>query len=427
MGMGERPSMILRGARLAGGAAPVDKTVVDVAVAGDRIVAVAPVLPGAEGAEEIALDGRLLFPGFVESHVHLDKSALTDRCAGAPDLPSAIAAVAAEKRAFTVEDIHARASETLTRCVLHGATAMRTHVEADPRIGLRGFEAIKALREDFAWAIDLQICVFPQEGLTNDPGTEALLDQAAREGADLIGGCPYADTDPIAQIARIFSLAREYDLDIDFHLDFHLDPARMDLGEICRMTEAHGMGGRVAAGHVSALSALPPDEAAAWARRMADAGVALTVLPATDLFLMGREARHLTPRGVAPAHDFHRCGVTCSLATNNVLNPFTPFGDGSLLRMANLYANAAQLGAAEDHTLCFDMVSSAPARLMGLDYGVREGARADLVALDARSEAEAVATLAPPLFVVKNGRRTVTRPAPVLHGPGVDRPAPGPV
>ena len=66
--------------------------------------------------------------------------------------------------------------------------------------------------------------MFPQEGLTNDPGTEELLIEACEGGADLIGGCPYTDTDPNEQIARIFAIAERFDLDIDFHLDFDLDP-----------------------------------------------------------------------------------------------------------------------------------------------------------------------------------------------------------
>ena len=141
-------------------------------------------------------------------------------------------------------------------------------------------------------------------------------------------------TDPPSD-RTIFDIARRFDLDVDFHLDFDLDASRMDLDEVLRQTEAFRYGGRVAVGHVTKLSALPPSQLAAMARRLADAGVAVTVLPATDLFLMGRDHDHNVPRGVTPAHRLMEYGVTCSLATNNVLNPFTPFGDCSLVRMAN--------------------------------------------------------------------------------------------
>src|SRR6185436_15010274 len=105
-------------------------------------------------------------------------------------------------------------------------------VEVDPRIGLKGFRAVRQLARDYAWAIDVEICVFPQEGLLNDPGTEELLIEACNEGADLIGGCPYADTHPIEHIAHIFAIAQRFDLDIDFHLDFDLDPSWMHLDEV---------------------------------------------------------------------------------------------------------------------------------------------------------------------------------------------------
>ena len=90
-------------------------------------------------------------------------------------MAEAIAAVAAMKRDFTVEDVYARGAKVIERAIVHGTTRMRTHVEIDPRIGLRSFEAVKALKRDYAWALDLSICVFPQEGLTNDPGAEELL------------------------------------------------------------------------------------------------------------------------------------------------------------------------------------------------------------------------------------------------------------
>src|SRR5207249_10555509 len=130
------------------------------------------------------------------------------------------------------------------------------------------------------------------------------------------------------------SLARRFDFEIDFHLDFDLDTSWMDLDEVCRQTVAHQYGGRVAVGHVTKLSALSGEPLAAAAKRLADAGVAVTVLPATDLLLMGRDHTQSVPRGVALVHRLLDHGVICSLATNNVLNPFTPFADCSLLRMA---------------------------------------------------------------------------------------------
>jgi cytosine/creatinine deaminase len=405
--------LILRGAHLR----DLDHEV-DLGIAGGRIAAIAPALSADTAAEE-RLDGRLVLPGLVETHIHLDKSCIIDRCSiSAGTLQEAIAETARAKAAFTEADIEARAHRTLEQAILAGTQYMRTHVEVDPRIGLKSFDVLARLKRNYAWALDLQICVFPQEGLINDPGTEKLLAAACQRGADVIGGCPYADTHPDEHIACVFALARRFDLDIDFHLDFDLDPSWMHLDEVIRQTEAHRYSGRVAAGHVTKLSAIPPGRQAEMARRLANAGIALTVLPATDLFLMGREATHNVPRGVTRADRFLAGGVTCSLATNNVLNPFTPFGDACLMRMANLYANVAQLGRPEDLARCLDMITASAARLMNLkDYGIAPGRPADLIVLPGASAHAAVAQLARPLWGLKRGRRAFVREPGRLLGP----------
>lgn len=405
--------LILRGARIDG----MEKCLADIGIRDGRIAAIEPALPAV--GPEVVLDGHLVLPGLVETHIHLDKSCIMDRChITEGTLKEAIAETARAKASFTEADIDARARLTLEKAVLAGTQFMRTHVEVDPRIGLASFNALRRLKRDYAWAVDLQICVFPQEGLINDPGAEQLLIAACAEGADLIGGCPYTDTRPHDHIARIFAIARHFDLDIDFHLDFDLDPSWMHLDEVIRQTTAHRYGGRVVVGHVTKLSAVPPEAQIQIAQRLAGAGIAITVLPATDLFLMGRDSDHNTPRGVTRTDRFLANGVTCSLATNNVLNPFTPFGDAALVRMANLYANIAQLGRPEDLRRCLDMITTSAARLMNLaHYGVAVGNPADLIVLPCRSGADAVAEIARPVLGVKNGRRSFTNAPGLLHAP----------
>ena len=270
---------ILRNARIAGR----DGATCDIAISDGKIADIQSSISTDAPAEDVG--GRLVTAGFVETHIHLDKSCILDRCKSEQGtLKEAIEQVAAAKRAFTEDDVYDRARRTLEKAIVQGTMRMRTHVEVDPRVGLKSFNAIGRLKRDYAWAIDLEICVFPQEGLLNDPGTEELLIAACEAGADLIGGCPYTDSDPHGQIARIFSLAKRFDVDIDFHLDFDLDSSWMDVEEVCRQAQSFRYGGRVAVGHVTKLSALPPRAPRAAAHRLADAGVAVTVLPATDLF-----------------------------------------------------------------------------------------------------------------------------------------------
>ena len=272
--------------------------------------------------------------------------------------------------------------------------------------------------DEYKWAIDIEICIFPQEGLLNNPGTDELMVEALKKGGRVVGAAPYTDSDPHGQIDRIFEIAREFDIDIDMHLDFGPAPDDLDLLHVCRRTDEYGYGGRVAIGHVTKLSAAPPELFGKAARRLAEAGVALTVLPSTDLYLMGRHMDHGVMRGVTACHRLIHEGVNCSLSTNNVLNPFTPFGDCSLIRMANLYENICQVGARADILECFNMITTRSARLMNLEnYGLEVGKSADLVVLDCESPEAAVAELAPVLFAFKRGRRTVTREPAVIHRP----------
>jgi cytosine deaminase len=145
--------------------------------------------------------------------------------------------------------------------------------------------------------------------------------EALERGARVVGASPYTDTNPRGQIDRVFQMARTFDLDINMHLDFAIMADSMDFQYVCEQTETYHFGGRVAVGHVMKLSTLSKARIRRIARRMADAGVALTVLPSTDLYLMGRHQDHNVLRGVVAAHELLHDDVNCSLSTNNVLNP----------------------------------------------------------------------------------------------------------
>lgn len=408
-------SALLRGARLLGA----EDRLQDLEIRDGVIAAVADTIEPARGLSVVDVGGRLVSPGLVETHIHLDKAMIIDRVSSSGgDIDGAISEVAKLKGGFTPEDVHDRAAVVLEKSLRQGTTQMRTHLEVDPVIGLRSLDGIWPLIDEYAWALDLEICVFPQEGLLNNPGTDELIVRALERGAHAVGGAPYTDTDPRGQIDRIFEIAREFDVDIDMHFDFGSDPDGMDLFYLCDQTEKHAYGGRVTIGHVTKLAAAPPDVFVQATARLAEAGVALTVLPATDLYLMGRDRTENKTRGVVEAHRLVAGGVNCSLSTNNLLNPFTPLGDASLIRMANLYANVAHVGSDQDFRECFNMISSRAARLLNLDsYGLEVGKAADLVVFEARSAREAVSTLAPVVQVLKRGLTTVCATPPQVCRP----------
>ena len=368
--------------------------------------------------DTVDLGGHLVLPGLIETHIHLDKACIMDRCQlSEGTLEEAVARTSQAKAGFTEADVYQRGARILEQAITQGTTHMRTHVELDPGIGLTGFRAIRRLQQDYAWAIGLELCVFPQEGLLNNPGTEALLCEALENGATVLGGCPYMDSNPRGQIHRLFELTQHYDCDLDLHLDFDLNPEGMTVPEVIRFTRDYGWQHRVTIGHVTKLSALPPEKFRETAEALAEAGVQVTALPSTDLFLMGRDATHNVPRGVAPLPRLHECGVTCSLSTNNVGNPFTPFGDASLIRQANLLANVCHLGTPAELARCLAWVSEESARLIRLpDYGLTPGCHADFLVVDAGTPADVIGELGQPLTAFKAGRRTFERaPATLLR------------
>lgn len=352
-------------------------------------------------------ENQFVCSGFYESHIHLDKACILDRCTiEEGTLDEAVSETGKAKKDFTEEDVFDRACRVLEMAVKKGTLGLRTFVETDPKTGLRAFEAIKKAREKFAFAMDIEICAFAQEGLTQEMETHDLLRQALEQGADLVGGCPYKDDDPDSHIEMIFDLAQEYDVNVDFHLDFDLNPNDSSIPKIAEETKKRDYQGRVSIGHVTKLAAMAQDQREQMAVLLKEANIALTVLPATDIFLNGRDHEPLIPRGMVNANQLDKLGVVTTISSNNILNAFTPYGDASLIRLANMYANLAQLSKDDEIRKVFEMVTSNAARLLSRQTVLEEGAAANFVILEAPSAVEAIRTVAQPLAGFKNGVQT---------------------
>lgn len=363
---------------------------------------------------DAGFDGGWAFPGFAESHLHLDKVHLLDRT-GAGDLDAAVRETAQAKRDATVEDIRHRARRVIERAVGFGTTLIRSHVEVDPDAELRAWRALCELQTEYADTVELVLTPFAQNGTTASPETIDMLRRAIADGrgsVTSVGGCPYTDDDPAGHIRTLIDLAIEHDLDVDFHVDLDLEPEWDHLTLILDETERRSWQGRVSVGHATKLAALSPQRRAALTRRLADAGVTLTVLPSTDLYLEGRSTDRLWPRAVAPRLDHE--GVRMTISTNNVCNAFTPYGDANLLRMANLYANLTHASTDDDMLGVWSMVTSGPERLLGRPRSLAVGQPATLVVLDAPDPVSAVREVRQPMAGFFVGRPTFTWDRPVL-------------
>jgi cytosine/creatinine deaminase len=401
-----RRQLILRGGRvLRTGAAELEP--LDIRIGGDgRIAEIGPsLLPG--DAEVLPVDGQLVLPGLVDMHQHLDKSRtrpLLDNPSGT--LAGASAAYRALAPTVTREQMIARAERTVEACSAYGTVAIRSHTNIDPQTGIRGVEAMVALREKCADRMRIQVVGHVTSQATSMlPESEAWLREAIDLGIDAIGGVPSFSSDPVAFLKLLFDAAQRSGLPIDMHIDEHLDPNNVWFAEVARMTRAYGMAGRVVAGHCSALSAMPPDDAKRTIDDMRDAGVAIVTLPAANLFLQGRDADRLPPRGLTRVKEILASGIPLAAASDNIQDPFVPTGSGDLLEIARWTLLAGQLGLGEMRTV-FEMVSAVPAQIIGLggDWGIRKGARADLLIARADSIDDLVASGALERTVMIGGR-----------------------
>lgn len=348
---------------------------VDVAVADGRITAVGPGLERRAGRKDGA--GRLVLPGLVEPHLHLDKAMLDPGPDPDAGLDAAVRRTAERKEAFTPEDVRARAEDVLTRAHAAGTTRVRTPVDVDPTVGLTSLDVLLELRDRWRDRIDLQVVPFPQEGIASRPGTRDLLVEALRRGADVLGACSYAEDDVDAcrdHVRDVLDLAQRHGVPVDVHADFAAGPGdpRHDLaGDIAALTTAAGLQGHVVLGHVTTLAGLAPDRRRRTADTLAQAGIGVVVLPPTDLYLVGASA---------PVRELRDAGVRVAYSSNNVRNAFTPFGTVDLLDAALLLGHMQGV----DLDTLLDMGTADAAALLGDEHhDVVPGARADLVLLDA--------------------------------------------
>jgi cytosine deaminase len=389
-----RRDLILTGGRvLPFGAKSPENLDIKIGASG-RIEAIGASVPVTEGTEVRELGGQLVVAGLVDMHQHLDKSqtrTLADNPSGT--LAGASEAYRALAPSITKDQMIARALRTIETCSTYGTVAIRSHTNIDPQTELRGIEAMIAVRERAAKLMQVQVVAHVTSGATSMfAESKDWLRGAVSLGVDAIGGVPAYSDLPIKFMKLLFEMADRSGLPLDMHIDEHLDDTRAHFDSLIAMTRAYGMSGRVVAGHCSALSALTPGEAERIIEALRDAGIGVVTLPAANLFLQGRDALRLAPRGLTRVKDLLAAGVAVAAASDNIQDPFVPTGTGDLLEIARWTLLAGQLGL-HDLGNAFDMVSSVPAGLMGLrsDWGIREGARADLLIAAAASIEDLVA------------------------------------
>ncbi|MEK6712264.1 MAG: amidohydrolase family protein [Nitrospinota bacterium] len=382
----------------------------DLAVGEGKFLRVAPAAPAPPGPGEVDLEGRVVLPGFIESHIHLDKAFLEERRPNlSGTLPDAIAITLELKRAVTQADIRGRAERALRLLLRHGTTRARVQVEVDPIVRLRGMEAALELKEAYRGTFDLQLVVFPQEGIERQPGTEDLMREAMRMGGDAVGGVPYNDLDAERHLDIVFRMAGAFGKGVDLHLDFSDSPGDRRIESVVRRTRAAGLQGKVAVGHLTSLGSMDDATGARIVELIAGAGIHVLPLPATDLFLCGRGPAPPRHRSLTRVKELLRAGVNVSIASNNIRNAFTPSGRGDLLEIGLLLACVAHMSGASERVLIPPMFTVNAAKVLGVEdrYGLAPGKDADFVVLDTFSYNDIVIDQPEKRYVVKGGRVVV--------------------
>lgn len=389
---------ILRQARLT------DSTpLVDIALTAGRITAIAATL-SLTAAHEWNLAGRVVLPGLVDAHTHLDKTYFPLHNQSGT-LLEAIEVWRAHKRNRTKEQMQATVQRALQTAVANGVTAMRSHVDIEAASDLATIETILALREEWRERLDLQLVALGYPGGSAEQ-REAIRSALAM-GVDYVGGVPALTPDPAAEVDAAFALAEAFGKPIDLHIDETEDPQMLSLARLAEQTVAHGMQGLVTAGHCCSLAFVDQPTAARVIDKVANAQLHIITLPSCNLVLMGRNHQPI-PRGVTRVKELLACGVNVSAASDNVSDPFNPFGSYDLLQIANLNAHLAHLSGEAEIQQSLQMVTYNPAQALGLaDYGIAIGKRADLVVVDTTAYLEAVTTIPPRLATFKDGRLLV--------------------
>lgn len=337
----------------------------------------------------LSLEGHLLIPPLVDSHFHLD-SVFTygqPRVNSSGTLKEGIALWKERKNTATEEDVFARAEEYLHWAIAQGIGAIRSHVDVSCP-GLPGVRALLALREKYKSQVTIQLVAFPQDGLLSDDDTLPRLREALDLGVDVIGGIPHGEGSYEKGQESVRILCREAadrGLKIDLHCDETDNPASDHLELFCETVTGMKLGNHASGSHLCSLASMEEDKIRRIIGKMAEAGMNAIPNPLINITLQGRGDFYPKRRGLMPIKEMLAAGINVSLGHDCVLDPWYSFGQADMLEVASMACHAGHLTGASEYPLMLEAVTQSGAKTLGLDdYGICEGAPANLVVLGVR-------------------------------------------
>jgi cytosine/creatinine deaminase len=382
---------------------------VDIVIEKDRIASVQPKAPG-KGRREIDAAGSLVLPGLFNLHFHADKCLLGEimRPNLSGTLPEAIEITNDFKRKYDPAEVAERTLRVLETGVKNGTTFFRLFADVGTIGGLHASRGLLLAREKFRRYCEIQVVAFPQEGIFRDPGAAELLDEAMKEGCDIVGGLPwyeYTDAEAREHIDICFDIAKRYDRDIHMLVDDTDDENSRSLEYLALKTMRENFHGRVAASHCGAMAAYNDVYAAKIVDLVATAGVTISVNAHINLVCSARLDREPRRRGIARVKELLIRGANVVTSQDDVNDPYYPFGKPDPLECVSMIAHVAQLTLPHELEQAMSMVTENAAKAARIDaYGIAAGKRADLVVVGAPSVHEAIRLQPLRRHVIKGGR-----------------------
>lgn len=385
------------------------KDPVDIAMEKDKIAAVQPRI-AEKGRREIDAAGSLVLPGLFNLHFHADKCLLGEimRPNVSGTLPEAIEITNEFKRNYDPEEVASRAIRALEAGVKNGTSFFRLFSDVGTIGGLHAARGLLLAREKMQRYCDIQVVAFPQEGIVRDPGAAELMEEAMREGCDIVGGLPwyeYTDADAREHIDICFEIAKRHDRDIHMLVDDTDDPNSRSLEYLAVKTMREGFQGRVAASHCGAMGSYNDVYAAKIVDMVATAGITISVNAHINLVCSARIDREPRRRGIARVKELVARGANVVSSQDDVNDPYYPFGKPDPLECVSYIAHVAQLTLPHELEQAMSMVTDNAAKAARVtDYGIAPGKPADLVVVGAPSVHEAIRLQPPRRHVFKSGR-----------------------
>ncbi|MGK9467357.1 cytosine deaminase [Pantoea agglomerans] len=389
-----------------------------IAIADGKIARLSAQPQHASPADE-SLDGEggLACAPFIEPHIHLD----TTQTAGEPawnqsgTLFEGIERWAERKAMLTHEDVKRRAMQTLKWQIANGIQFVRTHVDvSDP--SLTALKAMLELKAEMAPWITIQIVAFPQEGILSYPNGEALLEEALRLGADVVGAIPHYEFTReygVESLHKTFALANRYDRLIDVHCDEIDDEQSRFVETVAALAHRDGNGARVTASHTTAMHSYNGAYTSRLFRLLKLSGINFVANPLVNIHLQGRFDTYPKRRGITRVKEMLEAEINVCFGHDDVFDPWYPLGTASMLQVLHMGLHVCQLMGYEQIDAGLDLITHNSAKTLQLSgYGIQTGNDASLIILPAESGFDAVRRQVPVRYSLRRGTVVAeTKPA----------------